>query len=151
MITAATSDRPVKTPSANGDTAAKERVIEAAVASILELGFYRASTNEIARRAGVTWGVIQHYFGTREALMLAVLQEGAGEFFASVENRHIEGETVVERMEQLTDIFSTTTPGRPTLPTCRYCSTWIVILVPAPRSGRPCSKWLSDRISTSAG
>jgi AcrR family transcriptional regulator len=105
-ITAAKSE-PAGTPSSgNGDTAARARVIDAAVASILELGFYRASTNEIARRAGVTWGVIQHYFGTREALMLAVLQEGAGEFFASVENRHIEGETVVERMEQLIDIFS---------------------------------------------
>jgi AcrR family transcriptional regulator len=106
IISAAKSGQAERPPSGNGDTAAKERVIEAAVASILELGFYRASTNEIARRAGVTWGVIQHYFGTREALMLAVLQEGAGEFFASVENRHIEGETVVERMEQLIDIFS---------------------------------------------
>src|ERR1700691_1246633 len=77
------------------DMATRDRGIEAAVTCILENGFYRASTNEIARTAGVTWGVIQHYFGTREALMLAVLQEGAGEFFASVENRHIEGETAV--------------------------------------------------------
>ncbi len=90
----------------NGDAEAKSRVIDATVASILELGFYRASTNEIARRAGVTWGVIQHYFGTREALMLAVLQKGAAEFVRTVSNTHIEGESASERIEQLIDIFS---------------------------------------------
>lgn len=95
-----------RTAPPNGDTAARDRVIDATVSCILELGFYRASTNEIARRAGVTWGVIQHYFGTREALMLAVLQNVGGQFVASVEDRHIEGEDAVDRMEQLIDIFS---------------------------------------------
>ena len=90
----------------NGEAEAKARVIDATVASILELGFYRASTNEIARRAGVTWGVIQHYFGTREALMLAVLQQGAAEFAESVDETHIDAASAVERIEQLIDIFS---------------------------------------------
>ena len=31
------------------------------IACILEEGFYRASSNKIARRAGVTWGVIQYH------------------------------------------------------------------------------------------
>ncbi len=72
---------------------------------ILDKGFYRASTNEIARSAGVTWGVIQHYFGTREGLMLAVLQESASRFADTVEHVHIDGETVEERIAQLLDIF----------------------------------------------
>ena len=97
----------LRTTAVNGDAAAKGRVIDATVACILELGFYRASTNEIARRAGVTWGVIQHYFGTREALMLAVLQKGAGEFVESVAKTHIEGDTIIVRIEQLIDIFTT--------------------------------------------
>jgi len=92
--------------SAGDDTATKRRVIDAAVACILECGFYRASTNEIARRAGVTWGVIQHYFGTREALMLAVLQDGARHFAEVVEDAHVEGDTAVERVEQLMDILT---------------------------------------------
>ena len=97
----------LRTTAVNGDAVSKARVIDATVACILELGFYRASTNEIARRAGVTWGVIQHYFGTREALMLAVLQKGAGEFVESVERTHIEGDTIIERIERLIDVFST--------------------------------------------
>jgi AcrR family transcriptional regulator len=90
----------------NSDAAAKSRVIEATITCILELGFYRASTNAIAREAGVTWGVIQHYFGTREALMLAVLEAGASEFVTSVEKERIEADSAVERMEQLIDVFS---------------------------------------------
>ncbi|MEY2458244.1 MAG: hypothetical protein QOG30_74, partial [Acidimicrobiaceae bacterium] len=56
------SRRPATT---DNEQATRRAVIDAAVASILERGFYRASSNEITRRAGVTWGVIQHYFGTR--------------------------------------------------------------------------------------
>lgn len=89
----------------NGDVATRDRVIQATVTCILESGFYRASTNEIARTAGVTWGVIQHYFGTREGLMLAVLQEGASRFAETVEHVHIDGETVDDRITQLLDIF----------------------------------------------
>lgn len=92
--------------SLNGDSATRDRVIEAAITCILERGYYRASTNEIARTAGVTWGVIQHYFGTREALMLAVLQNGASNFVEIVEDVQINGETTTERMSQLLDVFS---------------------------------------------
>src|SRR3979411_3068004 len=83
------------------DDAMRSRVIEAAVTCILERGFYRASSNEIARRAGVSWGVIQHYFGTREALMLAVLQDGSRRFETIVEGVDIDGDTVEERIDQL--------------------------------------------------
>ena len=54
-------------------------LIDATIDCILEEGLYRASSNRIAKRAGVTWGVIQHHFGTREALLLATFQEGMRE------------------------------------------------------------------------
>lgn len=92
---------------ANGDSATERLVIDAAVSCILDCGFYRASTNEIARRAGVTWGVIQHYFGTREGLMLAVLQDGIRHFVEVVEDTHVEGNTAAERIQDLIDILLT--------------------------------------------
>lgn len=75
------------------------------MACILECGFYRASTNEIARRAGVTWGVIQHYFGTREKLMLAVLEHGGQTFSELVDSAEIQGDTTEERIGSLVDIL----------------------------------------------
>ena len=53
----------------------RQLVIQAVIDSVLEVGYYQSSTNEIARRAGVTWGVLQHQFGTREGLLLEVLKE----------------------------------------------------------------------------
>jgi AcrR family transcriptional regulator len=88
------------------DPATRRAVIDAAVACILERGFYRASSNEIARRANVSWGVIQHYFGTREALMLAVLQDGARRFAEVVGDVSLDGATAAERVEQLLDILA---------------------------------------------
>ena len=70
----------------SGEIDTRDRVIKAAIECIIELGFYRgSSTNEIARRAGVTWGVIQWYFGNREGLMLAVLEDGAKHMVETVE------------------------------------------------------------------
>jgi AcrR family transcriptional regulator len=73
-------------------------VIDAAVACILERGFYRATSNEIARRAGVTWGVIQHYFGTRERLMLAVLDDATRRFSEMVDSADITADTLDARL-----------------------------------------------------
>jgi AcrR family transcriptional regulator len=84
----------------------RRQMIDATVACILERGFYRASTNEIARRAGVTWGVIQHHFGTRQGLLLAVLQDGAQRFAETVESAEIAGDTVEERLAALLDILA---------------------------------------------
>jgi AcrR family transcriptional regulator len=86
-----------------GDT--RQRVVEAAIQCILEQGFYRASSNAIAERAGLTWGVIQYYFGTREKLMLTVLQEGSKRLAEDLRNAEIVGATLTERVEQLFDIL----------------------------------------------
>lgn len=87
------------------DSISRQRVIDAAIACIIDQGFYRASTNAIAERAGVTWGVIQYHFGTREALMLAVLEEGTRRLNDIVVTAEIAGETVTERVAQYMDIL----------------------------------------------
>jgi AcrR family transcriptional regulator len=82
------------------------RVLDSAVACILELGYYQASSNEIARRAGVTWGVIQHQFGTREGLLLAVLNDR----WATMEHRmataDVHGETLEERLGGVLEVLA---------------------------------------------
>jgi AcrR family transcriptional regulator len=91
----------------HGDSASRQRIIEAAIQCILEQGLYRTSSNAIAERAGLTWGVIQYYFGTREALMLAVLEEGARRLAETVRTADITGDTLTERVEQYLDILAT--------------------------------------------
>jgi AcrR family transcriptional regulator len=79
----------------------RQRVIDAAIRCILEQGFYRASSNAIADYAGVSWGVIQYHFGSREALMLAVFQEGTGRLTRGLRSAEITGSSLDERLEQL--------------------------------------------------
>jgi len=94
--------RAKQAPSLKGkrDQATRNRVIEAAIRCILEQGFYRASSNAIAERAGLSWGVIQYYFGSRESLMLAVLEEGTHRLINDLSSADITGETLKERIEE---------------------------------------------------
>jgi AcrR family transcriptional regulator len=93
-------------PRPNADPATRRKVLDAAVRCIIERGFYRASSNEIARQAGMTWGVIQYHFGTREALMLAVLEDTSNRFVDLVEHADIEGDDVATRLNQLLDLLA---------------------------------------------
>ncbi len=88
------------------DPSGREQIIEAAIASILEVGFYRSSTNEIARRADVSWGALQYHFGTREALFLAIVEELARRFIESVDAAHVTGEDLGERIASLYGILA---------------------------------------------
>jgi AcrR family transcriptional regulator len=54
--------------------ATRDKVIRAVIAIIRETGFASASSTEIARRAGVTWGAVQHHFGGKEEILAEVLE-----------------------------------------------------------------------------
>jgi TetR/AcrR family transcriptional regulator, regulator of cefoperazone and chloramphenicol sensitivity len=85
------------------DDSTRSRVIDAAISCILDEGFYRASSNKIARRAGVTWGVIQYHFGTREALLLAVHERGLDELGQCLDDAVITGTTMEARLRSFVD------------------------------------------------
>jgi TetR/AcrR family transcriptional regulator, regulator of cefoperazone and chloramphenicol sensitivity len=99
-----------QSPGASGgqqrEPESRQRIINAAVQCIIEEGFYRASTNAIAERAGLSWGVIQYHFGSREALMLAVLEEGCQRLVEDLSTADIEGETLTERIESYYEILA---------------------------------------------
>jgi len=78
-------------------------MLAAAVDCILDEGYYRASSNRIAQRAGVSWGVIQYHFGTREQLLLAVARDGVDHLLTSLQDAAITGDTVEERVTSLVD------------------------------------------------
>lgn len=82
------------------------RVLDAAVECILEAGYYQASSNEIARRAGVTWGVIQHQFGTREGLLLAVLNDRWSTMEQRMATAEVTGENLEERLACVLDVLA---------------------------------------------
>jgi AcrR family transcriptional regulator len=80
-------------------------VIEAARKCISELGYHRASSNEIARQAGITWGVIQYHFGSRESVLLAIVDDAVEELASRLDAVVIAGSTPRERLTSVTEII----------------------------------------------
>jgi AcrR family transcriptional regulator len=54
--------------------------MSAVVESMAEVGYQKTTATEIARRAGVTWGAVQHHFGDKDGILMAVLEESFGRF-----------------------------------------------------------------------
>lgn len=81
-------------------------MIDAAIQSILENGYYHTSSNEIARRAGVTWGTIQHQFATREGLLLEVVNDRWNHFQQTMATAEVVGDTLEERLHSLLDVLA---------------------------------------------
>ena len=79
----------------------RQKVIDAAIACIMEKGYYKSSSNEVARWAGLSWGVIQYHFGTRENLMLAVLDDANKRLIDHMRELQIDALTSRSRIQQL--------------------------------------------------
>lgn len=83
-------------PPSSQESETRQLVIDAAVASIIEDGFYQTSTNAVARKTGMTWGVLQHHFGSREGLLLATLEDGFRRFKEAFAGATIAGDNPAE-------------------------------------------------------
>lgn len=58
----------------------REKIVAGATACIAERGFGNATMFNIAHRAGVTWGAMQHHFGDKDAILDAVIDRSLREF-----------------------------------------------------------------------
>ena len=84
----------------------RRRILDATVESILDNGYYHTSSNEIARRAGFTWGTIQHWFGSRDALLLEVMNDFWAKLEASLEVMPDDMEVLEDRLMAVLDILA---------------------------------------------
>ncbi len=81
----------------------RARVIAAVVESIAEVGLTRTSASEITSRAGVTWGAVQHHFGSKDALLVAVLDDSFERFAERLADVPLEGVPLAERVDLFLD------------------------------------------------
>jgi len=83
--------------------ATRARVMAAVVESINEIGFHRTTGSEIARRAGVSWGAIQHHFRDKDGILIAVLEQAYRQFADQLGAPPPEKLTVEGRVEVFID------------------------------------------------
>jgi AcrR family transcriptional regulator len=88
----------------------RARIMGAVVESIAEVGFKRSTAAEIARRAGVTWGAVQHHFGGKEGILAAVLEDSFDRFARRLGDVPAQGASLERRValfvERAWDHFS---------------------------------------------
>jgi len=81
----------------------RAKIIEAVVATIDELGFQKATASEITRRAGVTWGAVQHHFGGKDGILAAVLADSFERFARCVADVADSSASLEERISLFVD------------------------------------------------
>jgi AcrR family transcriptional regulator len=64
----------------------RARILAAVVESIAEVGFERTTAVEVTNRAGVTWGAVQHHFGDKDGMFIAVLEASFARFAELLES-----------------------------------------------------------------
>jgi len=75
--------RPDVTPNRRG-TRSRESVLDAAERVMAEQGYAGASINAIVKEAGIPISSVYHYFGSKDGVLLAVMERGANRFFADL-------------------------------------------------------------------
>jgi len=81
----------------------RARLMDAVVESIAEVGLARTTAPEIARRAGVTWGAVQHHFGGKDGMLVSVLDDSFRRFAERLEGIPIEGTSLEKRASLFID------------------------------------------------
>lgn len=76
-----------RAPQQDRSRATRQRLLEAAIECLAELGWAGSTVAVVAERAGVTRGALQHHFPTREDLFTAAIEHVAAERIAFLSTR----------------------------------------------------------------
>ena len=71
-------------PTSRQDTDRYKAILRAAIEVFAEKGYHRCRISDVARQAGVAYGLVYHYFHDKEALLEAVFEVSWGGFLARV-------------------------------------------------------------------
>jgi AcrR family transcriptional regulator len=87
----------------------RQRLLEATLEALVEVGYARTTTTEIARRAGVSQGALFNHFSTKSALVGAATEALFAElveaFRAALAREPTSGDPVAAAVRRLWDVF----------------------------------------------
>jgi betaine-aldehyde dehydrogenase len=87
----------------DGEDARRRQLIEATIESLADVGFAACTLMDIARRAGVSPGLVAHYFGDKDGLLEATLRHMAGRISRLVSHRLAEAPSPRARVQAVID------------------------------------------------
>jgi AcrR family transcriptional regulator len=72
-------------------------MLDAVVEVIAREGFQGLTAQRVAERSGMTWGAVQHHFGGKDQLLLAVLENSFARFAERLEHAPLDGASLTAR------------------------------------------------------
>jgi len=83
--------------------ATREKIIGAVVSIINDQGFASASSTAIAKKAGITWGAVQHHYGNKNEILVAVLEMASNKYATILRDPRLLTGTLAKRVDILVD------------------------------------------------
>lgn len=96
-------------------TGKEEAIFQSALKVIKEKGFHKTRIADIAKEAGVSYGLVYHYFPGKEKLFEAVQEKWWGGLFDLMERLSTQILTVPEKLSHVVDYFLDTYYENPEL------------------------------------
>jgi TetR/AcrR family fatty acid metabolism transcriptional regulator len=93
----------------------RQLILSAAVRVFAAQGYEATRVGDIAKDAGVAYGLVYHYFGSKEAVLEAVFREQWGRLLAAVALAEETGDTAPEQLELVVKIVLRTWRDDPDL------------------------------------
>ncbi|BFH59960.1 TetR/AcrR family transcriptional regulator [Paenibacillus azoreducens] len=146
-------------PSKEASPSRRDQIIDAAVASFAEHGYYKTTTANVAKAAGVTQPYVFHFFKSKEDLFIAVLERAKGKIEEAFVNVEAPPEQLVEVMgrafgqlmkthrdEMLVTMqaFTTSEPGIRAIVRNHFTSIHQTVILRFERSGIPNAKFAAS-------
>ncbi len=90
-------------------------IIDAALEVFREKGYANARMADIARRAGVSYGLVYHYFGSKEVLFDIIVESWWSDLYAMMEREIGSGDPVHDKLVHIIEFFLETYGTNPNL------------------------------------
>ncbi len=81
----------------------ERKIFQAAIKVISELGYHNTRISDIAKEAGVAYGLVYHYFGSKENIMVIILDEVTKKFSEKIDKIDAENIHTLEKLARISD------------------------------------------------
>jgi AcrR family transcriptional regulator len=93
----------------------RRQILQAAVSAFARKGYHACRVSDIAKEAGVAYGLVYHYYGSKEALLDAIFKETWGAMIATISSVGQLDELAREHVRKVTEIVLRTWKRDPDL------------------------------------
>jgi TetR/AcrR family fatty acid metabolism transcriptional regulator len=93
----------------------RRQILEASVRAFARTGYHGCRVSDVAREAGVAYGLVYHYYGSKEALLEAIFTETWGAMLTTIRSVEELDAPAREQVRKVTEIVLRTWKRNPDL------------------------------------